>query len=122
MRVTECVAHGCHGTIIEGKILPYIEPYISRLGGRPNLNYFKSVYFIGLLSDLEVNGYLPNQSAEKFDTLRKARNTAAHTHSGDSEGVDWQEAVQIAEQFVKGLNKAEEQGYKFRDEEASGPE
>jgi hypothetical protein len=51
--------------------------------------------------------------SKDFNTLREARNFAAHSSDLETSSVDLQEAFTIAKELLNGLEKASQSGYAF---------
>jgi uncharacterized protein YutE (UPF0331/DUF86 family) len=104
---------------VEEKILSLIGPYLTSSALPAKDLFWRSPAFTVLMLDLEKSGYLPEGSIDRFSLLRKARNIAAHTHDERQSEVDLDEAFKVAEQIIRGLKKAEENGYRFEDEDST---
>lgn len=99
--------------LIEEKILGFISPYLSTLRNVPDPMFWRKPIFSQFLQDLEQHEYISEGMLSRFQTLRSARNYAAHVTSGDDFTVDWQTVFMTAEELINGLQKAEQEGYKF---------
>ena len=99
--------------LIEEKILGFISPYLSTLRNVPDPMFWRKPIFSQFLQDLEQHEYISGGMLSRFQTLRSARNYAAHVTSGDDFTVDWQTVFMTAEELINGLQKAEQEGYKF---------
>jgi len=105
--------------IVEEKILNLIGPHLPSSGSAAKHLFWRQPAFTVLMMDLEKSGYLPDGSIDRFGLLREARNIAAHMHDEKQSGVDWGAVFQVAEQFIRGLKKAEENEYRFEDEDST---
>lgn len=99
--------------LIEEKVLGLISPYFSSLRDMPDPMFWRKPIFAQFLQDFEQRGYISKNMMSRFQTLRSARNYAAHVHKDNDSDTDWTAAFKIAEELLVGLQKAEQDGYKF---------
>ena len=99
--------------VLDSKMLDFVSPYLTALHTSPSLTYWRQPVFAEFLRDLEQKGYIPSNALRDYQKLREMRNYAAHVATADNKEVDWQGAFRIAENLIKGLQKAEQDGYEF---------
>ena len=77
-------------------------------GRRPPPIFWRDPAFPHLLNDLALEGYISPESVEQFRLLYEMRNRAAHAahFEGDETSPDWAEAMKVAKDLLRGLERA----------------
>jgi hypothetical protein len=98
-------------SIIEKQLTELLAPYA--YGAVQMIPIWRNRYLPLLFRDLASKGYVTRDMSKDFNTLREARNFAAHSSDLETSSVDLQEAFTIAKELLNGLEKASQSGYAF---------
>ena len=105
-------------SLIEQELTAFLAPYYSGTSATPitpNTIIWNNPYLTKLLNDLKLKGYLKKDMYLELQSLRRARNEAAHKPEGVSQ-AEMQRAFDIAKELLEGLQKAKVSGYAFTPE------
>lgn len=76
------------------------------------ISFWRHADFPHLLDDMAIDGFISQDTVRNFKLLRQMRNRAAHTaHFDEMPSSDWDNALKVAKDLLRGLDRALENGY-----------